>query len=259
MARRTAIKTFHRYDGPDTAPVLLFSNSLGAHHGMWDAQVPALSRRYRVLRYDTRGHGQSEVTPGPYDIALLSRDVLALLDQLGHERVLYCGLSIGGMIGTWLAAHAPERIERLVLANTSALMGGADAWNARIDAVRKDGMAAVAGSVVERWFTPRFRDAQPAAVERIRQMLLDTPPSGYVACCAAVRDMDHRTLLGRIATPTLVIAGTHDPATPISHARVLAERIAGARLVELDAAHLSNIEDAHGFDAALLAFLSGGS
>jgi 3-oxoadipate enol-lactonase len=256
MARQTAIRTFHRFDGPEHAPVLMFSNSLGTNHAMWEAQVPALSRRHRLLRYDTRGHGASEVTGGPYDIALLGRDALALLDEVGLERVNYCGLSIGGMIGTWLAAHAPERIDRLILSNTSALMGGADAWNARIDAVRRDGMAAVADTVVERWFTPRFREADPQAVERIRQMLLGTPASGYVACCAAVRDMDHRTLLSRITTRTLVIAGTHDPATPISHSRVIAERIAGARLVELDAAHLSNVEAASAFNAAVLDFLA---
>jgi len=258
MARQTAIKTFHYLEGPDAAPVLMFSNSLGTNYRMWDPQVPVLSGRYRVLRYDTRGHGASEVAPGPYDIALLGRDVLALLDQLGLARVTFCGLSIGGMIGTWLGAHAPERVERLVLCNTSALMGGSDAWNTRIDTVRRDGMGAIADTVIERWFTSRFRAAEPEAVERIRQMLLATPASGYVACCAAVRDMDHRTLLSRITTPTLVIAGTHDPATPVSHARVLAERIAGARLVELDAAHLSNIEATATFNAAVLDFLADG-
>src|SRR5262249_41620967 len=159
-------------------------------------------------------------------------------------------------IGTWLAANAPERFDRFVLSNTSALMGGADAWNARIDAVRRDGMTAVTDTVIERWFTPRFRESDPGAVERIRQMLFGTPAAGYVACCAAVRDMDHRTLLSRIRTPTLIIAGTHDPSTPVSHSRVLAERIAGARLVELDAAHLSNIEAASAFNAAVLEFLA---
>jgi 3-oxoadipate enol-lactonase len=258
MARRTSIRTFHCFNGPDDAPVLMLASSLGTHHGMWDAQIGAFSSRYRVLRYDTRGHGASEVTPGPYDIALLGRDVLDLLDQLRLARVSFCGLSIDGMIGTWLAAIAPERIERLVLSNTSALMGGSDAWNARIDAVRRDGMSAVADAVVERWFTPRFRHSDPEAVERIRQMLLTTPPTGYVACCAAVRDMDHRALLSRITTPTLVIAGTHDPSTPVSHARVLADRIAGARLVELDAAHLSNIEAAPAFNTAVLEFLTSG-
>ena len=259
MAKRTRrVQLFHRFDGPEDAPVLVLSNSLGTNLGMWDGQVRAFARDWRVLRYDTRGHGASEVTPGPYDIALLAGDLLGLLEDLGLARVNLCGLSIGGMTATWIAAHAPERVHRLVLCNTSALMGGVDTWNARIDAVRRDGMAAVTDAVLERWFRAPFRAAQPQAVERIRQMLLATAPAGYAACCAAVRDMDHRALLSRIATPTLVVAGIHDPATPLTHSQVIVAGISGARLVELDAAHLSNIEAEQAFNAAVLEFLGSG-
>jgi 3-oxoadipate enol-lactonase len=259
MPKRTRrVQLFHRFDGPEKAPVLVLSNSLGTNHAMWDGQVAAFARAFRVLRYDTRGHGASEVTPGPYDVALLAGDLLGLLDDLGLARVSLCGLSIGGMTATWIAAHAPERIERLVLCSTSALMGGVDAWNARIDAVRRDGMTAVTETVLERWFTAGFRAARPQAVERVRRMLLTTPATGYAACCAAVRDMDHRALLARIATPTLVVAGTHDPATPLAHSQVIVGGIPGARLVELDAAHLSNIETESAFNAAVLEFLSSG-
>lgn len=257
MPKRTRrVRLFHRFDGPENAPVLLLSNSLGTTHAMWDGQLEAFARDFRVLRYDTRGHGASEVTPGPYDITLLAGDLLGLLDDLGIERVSLCGLSIGGMTATWIAAHAPERIERLVLCNTSALMGGLDTWNARIDAVRRDGMTAVTEAVLERWFTAGFRAAQPQAVDRIRRMLLATPATGYAACCAAVRDMDHRALLARIRTPTLVVAGTHDPATPLAHSQVIVAGVAGARLVELDCAHLSNIEAEPEFNAAVLEFLN---
>ncbi|MGH8309571.1 MAG: 3-oxoadipate enol-lactonase, partial [Steroidobacteraceae bacterium] len=202
---------FHRVDGPLEAPVVVLSNSLGTSHGMWDAQLPSLARHFRVLRYDTRGHGASDVPPGPYDMAALGRDVLGLLDTAGIQRASFCGLSLGGMTGMWLAAHAPERVDRLVLCNTSSYMGAPEAWNTRIDAVRRGGMAAITEGVIERWFTSEFRAAEPAAVERIRQMLLTTSPEGYVACAAAVRDMDLRDDLTSISAPTLVVSGTRDP------------------------------------------------
>jgi 3-oxoadipate enol-lactonase len=248
-------RLFYRWDGPEGQPTLVLSNSLGTTHVMWEPQVAALSEQFRVLRYDSRGHGSSDVSPGPYDIALLARDVLALLDALELERVKFCGLSIGGMVGIWLAANAPARIERLVLSNTSAHIGGPELWNSRIEAVRKGGMEALINTVIERWFTPRFRESSPDAIRRIREMLLGTPPEGYAACAAAVRDMDQRDLLARITAPTLVICGTHDPATPPEHGRFIAERIAGARLVELDASHLSNVEAAVAYNRTLVEFL----
>jgi 3-oxoadipate enol-lactonase len=182
--------------------------------------------------------------------------VLALLDALELERVKFCGLSIGGMVGVWLGANAPTRVEQLVLSNTSAHIGGPELWNSRIETVRKGGMQALVDTVIGRWFTPRFRESSPDTIQRIREMLLTTPTEGYAACAAAVRDMDQRELLARITAPTLVICGTQDPATPPEHGRFIAERVKGARLVELDASHLSNIEAAPAYNRTLLEFLT---
>ncbi len=256
FVKKANARLFHRWDGPEGLPTLVFSNSLGTTHAMWNPQIADLAGHFRVLRYDSRGHGSSDVSAGPYDIALLARDVLALLDALELRTVSFCGLSIGGMVGMWIAANAPGRVDRLVLSNTSAHLGGPEVWNSRIEAVRRGGMEAVANTVIERWFTPRFREANPQTIDRIRGMLLGTPPEGYAACAAAVRDMDQRESLARIATPTLVICGTHDPATPPEHARFIQQQVRGARLVELDASHLSNVEAAPAFTAAALEFLT---
>jgi 3-oxoadipate enol-lactonase len=251
------IRLFHRLDGPEHAPVLALSNSLGTDHAMWEPQMAAFSKRFRVLRYDTRGHGRSGVPAQPATLEQLGRDFLGLLDGLGLQRVHFCGLSLGGMTGMWLGSTAPARIERLVLCNTSAQMGPPEPWNARIEAVRTSGMAAVTEAVIGRWFTSGFRARSPEAVERVRRMLLETPKEGYAACCAAIRDMDQREAIASIRSPTLVIAGRQDPATPPDHARFIAARIAGAKLVELDAAHLSNVEAAEKFTQAVLGFLEG--
>ena len=251
------VRIFYRFDGKPEAPPLVLSNSLGTNLGMWDPQMDALAARFRVLRYDSRGHGQSAVPPGPYRIEDLGRDVLALLDVLGLKRVRFCGLSKGGMVGMWLACNAPERVERLVLCNTSAYLGPKELWKARIDAVRAGGMEAVTPQVLERWFTPEFRARAPEAVEKVRRMLLTTPAEGYAACCAAIRDMDQRETIAAIRAPTLVVVGSRDPATPPEHGRAIADRIRGAKLVELPAAHLSNVEAAEAFTAPVLEFLSG--
>ena len=248
---------YHQFDGSPQDPVLLLSNSLGSDVSMWDAQAEAFSRRYRLLRYDSRGHGRSAVPKGPYRIEDLGRDVLGLLDALGIERVRFCGLSKGGVVGMWLAANAPERVERLVLCNTSAYFGNPPLWNARIEAVRTSGMQAVVPQVLERWLSPEFRARDPDAVERVRSMLLATPPEGYAACCEALRDMDLREAIGAIRAPTLVVVGTQDPATPPEMGRSIAERIRGARVVELPTAHLSNVEAGERFTAAVLDFLEG--
>jgi len=244
----------YRFDGPAAAPVLVFSNSLGTDLSMWDPQVLSLSTHFRILRYDTRGHGQSLVTPGPYSITQLGRDLVGLLDSLEIERAHFCGLSMGGLTGMWLGVYAASRLNRLVLANTAAKVGTAEAWKARIEAVRQGGMAAVADSILERWFTPEFIARSPAAIERTRQMILAAPPEGYVANCAAVRDTDQRETISRIAAPTLVIAGTKDPVTTPADAHYIAGRVPGARCAELDAAHLSNIEAAEAFTGTLLQF-----
>jgi 3-oxoadipate enol-lactonase len=249
---------FHyRIDGPAAAPVIMLSNSLGTNLTMWDSQLASLKTRYRLLRYDTRGHGESAVTSGPYTIEQLARDALALLDALQIERVNFCGLSMGGMIGQWLGAHAPRRLSKLALANTTAKIGSPETYNARIDTVRNGGMVAITDAVLARWFTPAFLSASPTAVARVRAMLVGTPPDGYIACCEAIRDMDQRETIGGIGVPTLVIAGTHDVPTPPTDARFLADRIKGARYVELPAAHLSNIEAEQAFTSALTDFLSG--
>jgi 3-oxoadipate enol-lactonase len=247
-----------RIEGPSEAPVLVLSNSLGTNRALWDAQMPALTARYRVLRYDTRGHGSSPVTTGPYSIAMLASDVLLLLDALKIERAHFCGLSLGGMTGMWLGIHAAARIDRLVLANTAPRIGAAAIWNARIDAVRKGGMQAIAETVLERWFTAAFRASAPEAVGRVGSMLAATPPEGYAACCAAIRDADLWPGIANIRAPALVIAGTHDAATPPADGRKMAEQIAHARYVELDAAHISNVEAAARFGAELIAFLAEG-
>src|SRR5437879_9940011 len=201
-------------EGQSASPVMVFSNSLGANYSMWDPQTREFRKKSAVLRYDTRGHGQSPPTPGPYSIDLLGKDVIAMLDALDLDRVHFCGLSMGGMIGMWLGVNAPERLSKLVLCNTAAKIGTSEFWKARIDAVQKNGMKAVASAVVERWFSPAFREKAPAAVSSTLKMLEEATPDDYGACSAAVRDFDFREQLSKIHIPALVIAGAHDPATP---------------------------------------------
>lgn len=241
--------------GSASAPVLLFSNSLGTALSMWDTQVPAFEKQFHVLRYDTRGHGQSSVTPGPYSIEQLGLDVLALLDAMHLDRVHFCGLSMGGMIGMWLGANAPGRLHKLILCNTAAKIGTAEGWNTRIETVRKSGMNSIALAVIERWFTPAFRATAPGEVATVQGQLEGTNAEGYVSACAAVRDFDQREALSNIRVPALVIAGAHDPATTTADGRFLADNIPGAQYAELSAAHLSNIEDRDGFNRALGTFL----
>ena len=248
-------KLHYQLEGRADAPVLVLSNSLGTTLEMWLPQMPALLENFRVLRYDTRGHGQSEVTTGSYTIAQLGGDVLALLDQLHIARAHFCGLSMGGMIGMWLAIHAPTRIDRLVLANTSAAIGVPEVWNTRITKVRQDGLASIVDAVLERWFTADFLAHAPAQVERVKTMLRNTPAEGYIANCAAVRDMDQRGDLDKITAPTLVIGGKHDNATPPEHGELIARAVPGAHYVELNAAHLSNWEMAQSFTHQVIDFL----
>jgi 3-oxoadipate enol-lactonase len=245
----------YRMEGPSQAAMLVLSNSLGTNLALWGQQMAAFSRHFRVLRYDSRGHGESSITAGPHTIELLARDVLALLDHLEVNRGHFCGLSLGGMVGMWLAAHAPDRIGKLVLANTAAYMGPAESWNARIDAVCRGGLGAIVESVIQRWFTPLFRERSSDDVERVRKMMLATPVDGYVACCTAIRDMDQRADLGTISSPTLVIGGRHDLATPPAGSRDMVEAIRGAAYLELAAAHLSNVEAADAFNSVVLDFL----
>ncbi len=245
----------YKLSGPEQAPVLMFSNSLGTNLAMWEPQMQALSQDFRILRYDTRGHGQSSVSPGAYTIDQLADDVVALFDQLRIQRVHFCGLSMGGMIGMSLAIRMPQRLNKLVLCNTAPKIGSPEVWNARIDTVRQGGMQAIVDGVLERWFTPSFRAALPSAIESTKQMLLTTPVEGYVASCAAVRDMDARNSISSIRVPTLIISGTYDPVTLPSDGHFMAERIAGAVYKELPAAHLSNIEASAAFTMDVSNFL----
>lgn len=243
-------------EGQTNAPALVLSNSLGTNFSMWDAQMPELHKHFRVLRYDTRGHGQSEVTPGPYSFEQLGRDVLALADTADMGHFSFCGLSMGGVTGMWLGIHAAKRLHKLVLCSTAAKIGNADTWNARIDAVRKGGAKSISSGTMERWFTAQYREKSPEKVQAVKHMVENTATEGYVACCGALREADFRESIAAIRTPTLVISGTHDPATTAADGRSLAQRIPGARFIELDAAHMCNIEQADKFTEELRNFLA---
>ncbi len=251
------IKINYQIDGAENAPVLMLSNSLGTNLHMWDKQAPALAKRFRVVRYDTRGHGKTEAPSYPYTFAMLGADAIALMDALKLSKVRFCGLSMGGMIGMWLARNVPSRIGQLVLCNTAAKFGLTEVWNQRVATVRASGMRAITGAVIERWFTKEFRDKSPKEIEPIVEMLHTTKPEGYAGNCAAIRDVDQRWTIGDIKMPTLVIGGKQDPATPYEAAELIAKRIPGAKLAGLDAAHLSNIEQPEAFTKALDGFLKG--
>jgi 3-oxoadipate enol-lactonase len=237
--------------------VLALPSSLGTTMELWAPNLARWSESFRVLRYDQRGHGRCQAPDGPYSVEELGLDFLELLDELGIERVSFCGLSFGGATGMWLAAHEPERIDRLVLACTSARFGEPEAWLERAARVREGGVEAVADSVLARWFTPRFAAEQPDVVARFRQLLLDTPPEGYAASCEALAGWDFRDRLAAIRAATLVVAAADDPATPPEHARLLAHGISGANLVVLPAAaHLANVEQAEAFSALVTEHLA---
>ncbi len=243
MVPMSACELHHTFAGPEGARVVVLSNSLGTTPEMWEPQAGALARDRRLLRYDLRGHGRSPVPETPYSIADLGTDLIGLLDRNGIERASLCGVSLGGMVSMWVAAHAPERVDRLVLCSTSAIMGPPESWTERAALVRREGMAAVADTVVARWFTPAFAAAEPEVVAGIRGQLAATPAEGYAGCCEAIREMDQRPDLPAITAPTLVVAAEGDPSTPPSHARTIAGLIPGARLEVLDrGAHLVNVE-----------------
>src|SRR5262245_28005996 len=246
---------YYRMTGRDDAPVVMLSHSLGQDHGMWDPQVAEFSEHFRVLRYDIRGHGASGVTDGDYRIEQLAADALALADALGIDRFAFCGLSLGGMIGQWLAANAPHRVTAAVLANT-APKADAARMQARREAVLSEGMAAIADMVMGRFFSPRLLNRPSAVVASARRTLLTTNPVGYAGCCAAIRDMDLSALSSRIRIPILIVDGEIDTSLPWRGVgELLARDIAGARVVHLDAAHLSNIERPRAFTSAVLQFL----
>jgi 3-oxoadipate enol-lactonase len=243
-------------EGPERAPVLMLCNSLGTDLHMWDDQVKAITERYRLVRYDRRGHGKSGAPKGPYNMEMLGRDALAVMDGAGVQKVNWCGLSMGGMVGMWLGANAPQRIDRLVLSNTSSYMADKQIWNDRIKTVRAGGLAAIVDGTMERWFTKGFRERAPQAIARMKEMMLKTPLDGYIGCGEAVRDMDHREIIRKIAAPTLIIAGRHDPATTVEAGEFLRDRIPGAKLAVLEAAHIANVEQPQAYTDTLLGFLT---
>jgi 3-oxoadipate enol-lactonase/4-carboxymuconolactone decarboxylase len=246
-------RLYYRLDGDDGRPALVLSHSLGVDHGQWDLQMPDLVPHFRVLRYDIRGHGASDTSPGDYSIEQLGRDALALADALDIRQFAFCGVSLGGMIGQWLAARAPDRVTHAVLANTSAHFADPSGIEARRQSVLASGMSSIVEAAMGRFFSPGNHSPQ---VSSTRRTFLTTNPIGYAGCCAAIRDMDNVSLLPSIRSPTLIVSGDRDVATPWSeNGDVLAHSIPRATAVHLPAAHLSNIERPRSFTAALFDFL----
>lgn len=242
-------------EGPANAPVLMMCNSLGTDLHMWDLQAPTFVKHFRLVRYDRRGHGRSGVPPGPYSMEMLGRDALAVMDGLGLKTVNWCGLSMGGMVGQWLGANAPERIDRLILSNTHSYYPDKAMWEDRIRNAREKGLAAAVEGTMERWFSKEFRERAPDSIARMRKMFLNTQAEGFLGCCAAIRDMDLRDTHARITAPTLVIVGRKDPATPPAAGEEIRNRIKGAKLAPLDAAHISNIEQPQAYIDTVIGFL----
>jgi 3-oxoadipate enol-lactonase len=248
------VRLHYRLDGPHEAQPLMLCNSLGTTHAMWDAQVAPLTTKFRLIRYDRRGHGRSPVPPGPYSLDDLGRDALELLDDLGIERASFCGLSIGGMVGMWLASEAPERIDRLVLCSTAPSLPPREQWLERAATVRAEGVAAIADAAIDRWFTPL---APESLRDSFRTMLVDTPAEGYAACCDALADVDLHDRLAAIETPTLVVTGADDPGVPPETGERLAAAIAGARHVTIAGArHIANAEQPETFTQHVLDHLT---
>jgi len=251
-------RIYWRCDGREDRPTLLLGNSIGTDHSLWDSIVPDLARSYRVLRFDMRGHGASDAPAGDYTIERLARDALAVAAAAGAMRFSYAGISLGGMVGIWLGVHAAARVERLALCNTAAYLPP-EAWATRIAAVRGGGMGAIVDMVMGRFFSPAFVARGDARFATVRRTFLSLAPEGYIGCCAAIRDMDQRAALPLIKSATLVVAGALDQATPPSHGRAIAEKIAGAQYVELPCSHLPHFEARAEYVACLLDFLAGGS
>jgi 3-oxoadipate enol-lactonase len=242
--------------GADSAPALMLSNSLGTNLTMWDDQVGEWSKHFRVIRYDRRGHGGSGAPKGPYSMERFGRDVIHILDALNVKKTHWCGLSMGGMVGQWLGANAPDRIEKLVLSNTNFYYADKESWTGRIKFVRENGLEKLVDPNMERWFTAGFRQKSPETIARMKALFLTSDVEGYIACCEAIRDMDFRDSNKTITAPTLVIVGTQDPATPPSQGEAIAQQIKGAKLVSFDAAHISNMEHPKLYAETVLNFLS---
>jgi 3-oxoadipate enol-lactonase len=246
-----------RVDGHATAPPLMLSNSLGTDLHLWDAQAGEFAKDFYLVRYDRRGHGRSGLGHAPHTMDTLGNDALAIMDALGLDKVNWCGISMGGMVGQWLGANAPDRIEKLILANTSSYFPNKDAWNTRIKTIREKGIEAIADAIMAIWFTADFRAREPETVARFRQTLVDTPLEGYIASCETVRDMDLRDHLRRVNAPTLILAGKHDQSTPVEASEYLRAHIPGSKMTVFDAAHITNVEVSALFNETVRKFLGG--
>lgn len=246
----------YQIDGPADGPVVLLINSIAATRELWARQIPAFASACRVIRYDARGHGRSSVPGGDYTVEQLGRDALAVLDAASAASAVVCGISLGGLTAQWLGVHAPGRVRSLVLANTAARIGTREAWSERIALVREKGMTAVADLTIPRWFSPGFQARDPETVHAFRSMIQSCPAGGYIGCCAALRDADLRDEIASIGCSTLVIASTDDASTPSEGLAFIRGRVPGAQMVTVNSRHLSNIECADEFTAAVLDFLS---
>jgi 3-oxoadipate enol-lactonase len=243
-------------EGDASKPVLMFCNSLGTTLHMWDGQMPEALKHFRVVRYDRRGHGKSGVPAGPYNMEMLGRDALAVMDAAKVDKINWCGLSMGGMVGMWLGANAPQRCNRLILSNTSAYFENKQIWNDRIATVKEKGLQSILQGTLERWFTKDFRERAPQQVQRIADMFINTKLEGYIGCGQAVRDMDHREIIKKITAPTMVIAGKQDAGTTVEMAELIRKSIPGASLTLFDAAHIANVECGDDYTDAMLGFLT---
>lgn len=256
IAHINGIDVFYLTDGDPHKPAVIFSNSLGTDHSMWDGQLETLRRDFYLIRYDTRGHGLTSTPKGPYTIAQLGNDVLGLLDYLSIDKALFCGISMGGLIGQWLAINAPERIEALVIANTASKIGSELAWTERAALVRKQGLNAIAESSPSRWFTPEFYGLCPKEVNVMLVNLKNMSPEGYASCCEALAVEDLSEHISKIHIPTLNISGTKDPVTTLRDAQYLQSKIKNSQLVQIPASHISNVEAVDEFNRSLKVFLN---
>jgi 3-oxoadipate enol-lactonase len=246
---------YYEVAGAANAPVLMLCNSLGTNLHMWDEQAGEWGKHFRLLRYDRRGHGKSGVPKGPYNMEMLGRDALAVADAAGAKTFNWCGLSMGGMVGQWLGANARERVQKVVLSNTHYYYADKQPWHDRMKFAQDNGLAKLSGPQMERWFTKEFRECSPQAVTKVVEMFTATKLDGFLGCCAAVRDMDFRVSTPTITAPTMVIVGSKDPATLPEYGQEIQKMIKGAKIVSLEAAHLSNIEQPKAYADAVLSFL----
>ncbi len=255
FAENDGVRLFYTVDGPADAPVLMLSNSMGTTHRMWEAQLPTFAERFRVIRYDRRGHGQSGSPPAPYSLDQLGGDALAIMDAAGVDRVNWLGLSMGGMVGMWLATNHPDRIEKLVLSSAATFMGPPELWDGRIKTAQSRGMEVLAAPTMQRWFTPDFLKNSGDKVGEIREQFLQTTVDGFAGSCSAMRDMDQRETIRTIVAPTLVIVGAEDQGTTPAEAAFIVSRIPNAKGVILRGSHIINIEAPEAFSTAVLDFL----